>query len=356
LYQIGINLAFNYRNGKYDAENLVNWYMGDPPPTTGDLLVPIVDTPATHRTVERAADQVGSDATLHLVALADGTSPSFDLTTLLGSVRRRATRIRRHRDHGGRVTAAGRSVEARWPSADDLSAVLVAYAREHGVEKVLVPPDVDRVVAGVASDDLAAALRESGIAAVTVETRARTALHRRLLVAGGIAKSGALFLLSLGFYLLLAGRVDAFEVVTGVATATVVAGTFGRVTFDRAPALGRSGGRALRSALYVPYLLWEVAKANAAVAAIVLDPRLPIDPKLVTYRSSLESELALTAFANSVTLTPGTLTVEVDADSGDLLVHTLTASSRADLREGSLERAVQFVFGRSDPPRGGGDD
>ena len=94
----------------------------------------------------------------------------------------------------------------------------------------------------------------------------------------------------------------------------------------------------------MPYLHREVAKANVAIAAIVLHPRLPVDPKLVSYPTTLDGELALTTFANSVTLTPGTLTVDVDAEAGTLLVHTLTAGTRADLLDGSLERAVGFVF------------
>jgi multicomponent Na+:H+ antiporter subunit E len=82
-----------------------------------------------------------------------------------------------------------------------------------------------------------------------------------------------------------------------------------------------------------------------AIAVIVLHPRLPIDPQLVSYQTDLDGELALTTFANSVTLTPGTLTVDVDADEGRLLVHTLTTDSRDDLFDGSLERGVRFIFG-----------
>jgi multicomponent Na+:H+ antiporter subunit E len=315
--------------------------------SSGDVLVLVVDAPAARRTVEHAADRTAPDARLHLLGLASRESPGD--APLLDDARRWATRTR---DRAGRVTTAGRAVESRWPTAADVADVVAAYVDGHGVERVVIPSDVERAVPGCTVAGLASALRDAGVADVSVGPEPTTVIHRRLRVAGSLASTVTLFVLALGLYLLLAGRFDAFEVVTGVATAAVVAAVFGRVTFVRPPAVGRSVGRALRWCLYVPYLLWEVAKANVAIAAIVLHPRLPIDPKLVSYRTTLDGELALTTLANSVTLTPGTLTVDVDAETGELLVHTLTEGSRADLLEGSLERAVQFVFG--DP--GAGDD
>jgi multicomponent Na+:H+ antiporter subunit E len=317
--------------------------MNDSTGPPGDVLVLVADAPAARRTVEHAADRIAPDARLHLLGLGSGDS-SVD-APLLDDARGWAARARRARDHEGRVTTAGRVVETRWPTAADVAGVVAAYVRGHGVERVVIPADVERAISGCSASGLVSALRDADVTDVSVGPEPTTVVHRRLLVAGSLASTGTLFVLALGLYLLLAGRLDAFEVVTGIATATVVAAVFGRVTFARPPALGRSVGRALRGCLYVPYLLWEVAKANVAIAAIVLHPRLPIDPKLVSYRTSLDGELALTTLANSVTLTPGTLTVDVDADSGELLVHTLTEGTRADLLEGSLERAVQFVFG-----------
>jgi multicomponent Na+:H+ antiporter subunit E len=101
-----------------------------------------------------------------------------------------------------------------------------------------------------------------------------------------------------------------------------------------------------RRVLYVPYLLWEIAKANLAIAYVVLHPSLPIDPEMVEFDAAVWSALAVTTLANSITLTPGTLTVDVT--QRHFTVHTLTPSSREDLFAGSLERAVRLVFyGRS---------
>jgi multicomponent Na+:H+ antiporter subunit E len=151
----------------------------------------------------------------------------------------------------------------------------------------------------------------------------------------------ALFAVSFGFYLLL-GAPTVYDAVTGAVSAAVVAGLLSRVTFPRPATARRSGGRAVRAALALPVLLWEVAKANVAVAYAILHPSLPVDPALERYEADAASRFELATLASAITLTPGTVTV--DADGGTLLVHSLTAGSRASLREGRLRRTVAFVF------------
>jgi multicomponent Na+:H+ antiporter subunit E len=79
-----------------------------------------------------------------------------------------------------------------------------------------------------------------------------------------------------------------------------------------------------------------------AIAYVVLHPDLPIDPEMVEFDAAVWSALPVTTLANSITLTPGTLTVDVSRQH--FTVHTLTGSSRDDLFSGALERAVRFVF------------
>jgi multicomponent Na+:H+ antiporter subunit E len=317
------------------------------PPDGVDVVVVVVDTPTIRQTVETATNRLTGAGSAHLLALeTEGVAPERTVQ-LLRDASRWASRSRSGRDRTVPVAQAGRTVAGQWPEPDRVAETVAAYADQHGIDRVLVPADFERAFAGVSATALVTALREAGFADVTVGPSSRPAIHRRLLVAGSMASTGALFVVSLAFYFLLAGGVDAFEVLTGVATAGLVAATFRRVTFATPPSPKRSGRRVVRWCLYVPYLLWEVLKANLAIAAIVLHPRLPIDPKLVSYPTSLRGELALTTFANSVTLTPGTLTVDVGED-GSLLVHTLTEASRTGLLDGSLERAVGFVFGHDD--------
>ncbi len=69
--------------------------------------------------------------------------------------------------------------------------------------------------------------------------------------------------------------------------------------------------------------LYELLLANLQVARIVLTPGLPISPGIVAYDTKLESDLAITSLANMITLTPGTLTMEVSDDKHRLFIHTL---------------------------------
>ena len=78
------------------------------------------------------------------------------------------------------------------------------------------------------------------------------------------------------------------------------------------------------------------------VARLVLDPRLPIEPRLVTCRTRLRREISRIAFAQAVTLTPGTLTV--DMRGGDFLLHCLDEASAEHILDGSLERQVAGIF------------
>ena len=162
----------------------------------------------------------------------------------------------------------------------------------------------------------------------------------------GRAERATLFALSFGFYLLL-GEPSAYDVATGLVTAVVAVLVLSRVTFSRPPTLGRTLPRIGRAVLFFPYLVWKILAANVALAAVLLDPRLPIEPSFEAIERGAADELELAVLGNSITLTPGTLTVEVRGSS--LLVHTLTEASRDELRAGGLVRAVRYVFqGRRD--------
>ena len=92
------------------------------------------------------------------------------------------------------------------------------------------------------------------------------------------------------------------------------------------------------------YWLWlarEIVKANIDVARQVLSPHLPISPTLVRVKASQRSELCKAIFANSITLTPGTVTIELKDST--LLVHALSKDAAADLLEGQMDARVVRV-------------
>ncbi len=104
-----------------------------------------------------------------------------------------------------------------------------------------------------------------------------------------------------------------------------------------------------RSLLYLPWLLWEIALSNLHVAYLVLHPRMPVEPNLVEFETSLRSESAQVLLAQSITLTPGTVTVDVS--DGRFMVHCLSAKSRQGMEEGSIQRKVAGIFRESAPER-----
>lgn len=95
---------------------------------------------------------------------------------------------------------------------------------------------------------------------------------------------------------------------------------------------------------YIPWLIIRVLKSGIHVTRLILSPSLPIQPQLIEYPTELESEGEVVILGNSITLTPGTITVEVSAD--ELLVHAIDDESGRDLKEGTLERKIGGAFRR----------
>lgn len=96
---------------------------------------------------------------------------------------------------------------------------------------------------------------------------------------------------------------------------------------------------------YIVWLLGEIVKASAWVFYLVMHPRMnqKIDPVIIRFRSKLRSRLALTLFANSITLTPGTITVSVD-ERGFFVVHGIDRKSAEGL-PGVMEEKIARIFG-----------
>ena len=94
----------------------------------------------------------------------------------------------------------------------------------------------------------------------------------------------------------------------------------------------------LRMFSYLAWLAKEVMRSGIDVARVVLDPRLPISPRVVEIKASAEHPVDLVIFGNSITLTPGTLTLDVHR--GVIKVHSLTQAGADDLLSGEMDRRV----------------
>lgn len=89
---------------------------------------------------------------------------------------------------------------------------------------------------------------------------------------------------------------------------------------------------------YAPWLLKEIFRANVDVARRIVDPALPIEPTMVMIQASQKSAIGRVIFANSITLTPGTVSVDLENES--LSVHALTPQHAAEDAAGEMNRRV----------------
>jgi multicomponent Na+:H+ antiporter subunit E len=89
---------------------------------------------------------------------------------------------------------------------------------------------------------------------------------------------------------------------------------------------------------YYPWLANEIAKSAWSVTKIILHPRLPISPTMTVVQASQKTAAGIATYANSITLTPGTITV--GADGNALTVHALVKDGADDLEGGGMDHRV----------------
>ena len=137
------------------------------------------------------------------------------------------------------------------------------------------------------------------------------------------------------FWLLLSGIFEPFLIAAGFGSALAV--VFLARRLERIAAMPPPPGlRKLALLAYAPWLIREIMIAAWDVSKRILNPRLPISPTLVEFVPGQSSEVGLVIHANSITLTPGTISVEVEA--GRFLVHALTAEGGAALAGSAMDR------------------
>jgi len=138
------------------------------------------------------------------------------------------------------------------------------------------------------------------------------------------------------FWVLLSGHLSPLLLGFGVLSVSLVMWLVARTDrVDREPvvlypSLGLIG--------YCAWLMWCVVRSNIDLARRIWDPALPIYPSWIRLDIEVSTPLEKTLYANSITLTPGTLTLDVH--EGRLLVHALTPNGAAGLRDGEMQRRV----------------
>lgn len=142
-------------------------------------------------------------------------------------------------------------------------------------------------------------------------------------------------------WLLLSGHFEPFMLAAGAALSLGIAffanylGVFDPRT--------HSVRFSLRLFKYIPWLFKEVVKSNLAVTRLVWKPKIPISPTVIDIPASQRSALGLAVHANSITLTPGTLSIE--AREGNIEVHALAHEFAESLQSGEMDRRVRALEG-----------
>jgi len=148
----------------------------------------------------------------------------------------------------------------------------------------------------------------------------------------------ATFAVMLSFWVVLSGMFDAFHLSLGVICCLLVAHFSHDLLFfsDGKHSTGRS---LLGFIAYLPWLFYQIVLANLQVAYIVLHPNMfgLIDPHVIRFKTKLKRPISKVTFAQSITLTPGTITVSIHDD--EFSVYALTRNA-SDSLPGEMEERI----------------
>ena len=145
------------------------------------------------------------------------------------------------------------------------------------------------------------------------------------------------------YWLMLSGHYDTWFIASGAVLAA------GVVIFVWAKGLVDDEGFPIaqvgRGLVYWPWLLWQIVLSALRVSRVILTPRLPITPTLVRVDALQKTTVGLVTYANSITLTPGTISIEASERSKNIWVHALERESAEGFKDDEMNRKVAWFEG-----------
>ncbi len=136
------------------------------------------------------------------------------------------------------------------------------------------------------------------------------------------------------FWLTLSGHYDQFLVTAGIISSILIALLAQRM--DVSDREGHPIHLAPSALTYWPWLIVQIIQSALNVTRIIVDPSLPVSPTLTRVKMSQQTDVARVTYANSITLTPGTISVDIEND--DIIVHAITRENAIDLEAGEMDR------------------
>lgn len=149
---------------------------------------------------------------------------------------------------------------------------------------------------------------------------------------------GALF----AIWVVFSGFLDPFHLSLGLISCGIVTWLSSDLLFDdRSVPMRRRAVQAFRLAHYLVWLTWQIVLANLAVFKLAFAPRSALQPQIVRHRTHLKSDFEKFLLANSITLTPGTVTIKILGDT--FYIHAIDDASAAGLN-GEMDRRIARIF------------
>lgn len=151
------------------------------------------------------------------------------------------------------------------------------------------------------------------------------------------------FIILIIFWIFLSGLFDAWHFTLGIISCALIAYISSDLLFRNRRVRPGSFSETIRLLGYLPWLLYQIVLANLQIAYLALHPKMQslIDPHIIKFRTKLKKDLSLVLFGNSITLTPGTITILIEDDY--YYVHAINRSIAKDL-PGMMEEKVGRIF------------
>lgn len=153
-----------------------------------------------------------------------------------------------------------------------------------------------------------------------------------------------IFVLLLITWVALSGQFDAFHLSLGLISCALVTWMSSDLLFrTREGSILQRIHEGWKLAWYFLWMLWQILLANIAILKLALSPNAlqHVDPSIVHFKTKLKSNFAKFLLANSITLTPGTVTIKISGD--DFYVHAINEEAAAGL-DGEMERRIARIY------------
>ena len=157
----------------------------------------------------------------------------------------------------------------------------------------------------------------------------------------------SIFLLLFGIWIVFSGQFDAFHLALGlISTALVTAISSNFFFADRSRGTGARIQEIIRLPWYLCWMLYQILLSNLHILKLALSPGdLPeVQPRLVRIKTELKTDFAKWFLANSITLTPGTITIDIEGD--ELLIHSISEATTTGVKDDAMQRKIASIFER----------